>query len=1095
MEYGDYGLDAIRSTDGVAIKQRTRLHSRQWHLDFAGCASMALLVLVVWLPLFAEQPPSVSPSSSSHNGKSGGTAELSGRVTKSSGEPLAFASVTLRNIRSHREQGVSTATDGTFHFALLPAGEYWLLVRVAGYKAFSVPKLPLVNGDQAKANAVMEAGNESEVVLGSTTSVLSRVGTGLAGKSVSDLPENQRNFVNLVQVSGGANEGSTNNSASTSRPGAQHQSSAVSLGGQPETTNNSLIDGIDNNERINSEIALHPSVDGIEEVQVLASAYPAALGHAGGGVINVISKPGTEHLHGSLYEYFRNDLFDAYPFQFGAHNRKPELRQNQYGGSLGGPLLWPATYFFADYEGFRLVQGRAPVELTVPTAFEHAHPGDFTDVGGPLLRQMDAIGLAYFNLYPSPNVPGTINQFVSAASGSNISHIGDLRIDQRASDKDQFFGRFSYNRTFVFIPGQFPKVQEDGMSIQPGGSLTSFAGNMDDTATNVALGFTHVFRSQLALDLRTGYTYWSEVDTGLNPRVPANQGFGQPGINLPATSNGLAPINVLPAAPLGNDGYYRPINQNDNVFQYGAALGWDHGTHSTKFGASLIRRHWSNIGSGSGLGMWVVKDLPSLLQGQFLQVQREIDLVDSHYESWEPSAYVQDEWKALPPLTLNLGLRYDIFTPPTEIQNRMSNFDLSTGRLIVAGQKGVSDTAGVKTDYSGIQPRVGFNWKVLPSTTLSGGYGIVDFRPIDAFVYKAQPFIDSFGVCSSQTCPGGFTTLAAGLPTVNTPDVNNPSGVILGMRPADFHNSYMQQFNLGVERKFGQDTLRLFYVSDLGCHIARALDVNSPPPNTAVDPNILRPFYRTVPRLTSIIHSDTEASSSYNALQANFTHAYHNGLTTQVNYTWAHGLDNAGGGQAGFGALPALSSKLDYGNSSFDMRHRLVATVFYELPFGRHASGMKGMLTRSWQLNLAGVWATGLPFTIVNASDVSNTNPGASAADRPDQIGKALLNNPRVSRYFNTDAFVAQAPGTLGSERINQLYGPRNRRLDVSLFKNISIWNESTLQFRAEVFNITNTANFAAPASILGGANFGQLTQMTAGYAPREIQFALRLQF
>jgi hypothetical protein len=983
--------------------------------------------------------------------------------------------------------------NGDFRFSNLPAGEYSLQVVTPGYKTFSISRLPLVAEDQAKANAVMEPGNTTDVVTGSAASVVSRVGTALGGKSVSDLPENQRNFVNLVQVSGGANEGSTNNSASSSRPGAQHQSSAVSLGGQPETTNNSMIDGIDNNERINSEIALHPSVDAIDELQVSASAYPASLGHAGGGVINVVTKSGTDRFHGSLYEYFRNDLLDAYPFQFGARNRKPELRQNQFGGSLGGPIGHGGTYFFGDYEGFRLIQGRAPVELTVPTAYEHQHPGDFTDVGGPLLTQLDPAGLAYFKLYPLPNVPGSQNQFVSAASGSNISHIGDLRVDQHISEKDQFFSRFSYNRTFVYIPGQFPRVQEDGMTIDPGGSLSSFPGNMGDGAASAMLSYTHIFNTHLALDLKAGYTYWSEVDTGLNPNVAVNSGFGQPGINLPSTSNGLAPINILQAAPLGTDGYYRPINQADNVFQYGGALSWARGRHNIQFGTSLIRREWRNIGSGSGLGMWVVKDLPSLLQGQFLQVQREVDLANEHYQSWEPSAYAQDDWKIFPNLTLSLGMRYDIFTPPTEIRNRLSNFDRVTGKIIVAGQEGVSKTAGVRPDYTGIAPRFGFNWKLGSSTLVSGGYGVVSFRPIDTFVYKAQPFIDSFGVCSSLTCPGGFTSLAAGLPAVSKPDASNPSGVLMGMRPFAFHNSYMQQFNMGLEQKFGSNTVRLFYVGALGRHIARALDINSPPPNTAPDPNTLRPFYSTVPNLTSIVYLDTEASSSYNALQANFAHSYRNGLTAQFNYTWAHGLDDAAGG--GFGTVPALSYKLDYGNSSFDVRNRMVATVFYDLPFGKSATGFKGLLMRSWQINLAGVWATGLPFTVLNGSDVSNTNPGAYAADRPSQTSKATLNSPGVARFFNTDAFVAQAAGTLGNERSNQLYGPQNHRLDASIFKNISIGNEANLQFRAEIFNLTNTATFAPPAAVLGGANFGRLTQMTAGYAPREVQFAVRFQF
>jgi Carboxypeptidase regulatory-like domain/TonB dependent receptor len=1062
------------------------------------CIGLRRLLLVVLFaavlsPVFAAPAP-LPADRVPQQRKHAVTAELAGHIVTSSGEPFAGATASLENLDTHHEEQTKSTVDGIFRFTGLPAGEYRLQVTALGFKTFAVPQLPLVAGDAAKANAILVPGNAAEVVVGSDTSVTSRMGTNLAGKTVSDLPENQRNFVNLVQVSAGANEGSTNSAASASRPGAQHQSSAVSVGGQPETTNNSQIDGIDNNERINSEIVVHPSVEGIDTVQVLANAYPAAMGHAGGGVINVISKSGSNTLHGSVYEYFRNDIVDAFPYQFGAQNRKPELRQNQYGASLGGPLQRQKTYFFGDFEGFRLIQGRAPAEQTVPTAYEHEHPGDFTDAGGPLLTRLDPVGLAYFRLYPEPNVPGSTNQFVSGPSGSNNSTIADLRIDRKFSERDQFFSRFSYNRTLVYIPGQFPPVVEDGMTVQPGGSLSSFAGNMDDTGVNTVLDYSHVFRPTLILDLRAGYTFWSEADTSLNPNVAANQGFGQPNINLSSTANGLAPISMVQAAPLGTDGFYRPINQVDNTFQYGGSLAWSSHRHALDAGATLIRRQWSDLGSGASLGMWTVNDLPSLLQGQFLSVDREVDLDDPHYRTWEPSVYVQDTWKPAPALTLDFGLRYDYFAPVLELEDRMSNFDLMTGRIVLAGRDGVSQSAGVRTDRANFGPRIGLSLEVGRKTTLRAGYGIVYFRPLDDFVYQTQPFVYAFGVCSSQTCPSGYTTLAAGLPAPRTPDPTHPSGILWGLRSFGLHSSQMQQFNLGLERQIAGDTLRIFYVAALGQHIARAFpDLNAPPPNTSADPQALRPYYATVPEVTAMVYHDSEGSSSYNALQATLALASRKGLTAHLNYTLAHGLDNVSA--QGFGTVPSISSTLDYGNSSFDVRQRAVATAFYDLPFGKHASGTRGLMTRGWQVNLAGVWSTGLPFTVLNANDVSNTYPGASAADRPDRIANPALRHPTVTRYFNTDAFQAQAPGTLGTERSNQLYGPPSKHLDGSLFKNISLHKEAALQLRLEVFNLMNTANFASPAAVLGGANFGQLTQMTAGYAPREIQFAARVQF
>lgn len=1019
--------------------------------------------------------------------------ELAGRVHGPTGVPVAGAIVAMENVITHQQQKTESLADGSFDLRRLVVGEYRLTATAAGYKTFVIQQLPLVAGDKATANIAMQPGNPSETLLGSARSIVSRAGTALAGKSVSDLPENQRNFVNIVQVSSGATEGSTNTAASGSRPGAQHQSSAVSVGGQSEMTNNSLIDGMDNNERINAAIVVHPSVESIANVEVQANAYSAAMGGAGGGVMNVISKAGGEKIHGSIYEFFRNDILDASPYQFGAQNPKPRLRQNQFGGSIGGPL-GKNLRFFTDYEGFRLVQGYAPTALTVPTAYQHDHPGDFTDVGGPLLSQLDPVGLAYFRLYPLPNVASSSSQFVNAPSGSNLSHAWDGRLDRQVIGGDTIFARTSYNLAHLYIPSQLPSVQVAGHSVNPGGTGNGLPGSVTDVGINTALGYSHTIRPNLLLKFLAGYTFWNEIRTGLNPDVPVNQLFGQPNINLPLTSNGLAPVQVVQASSLGADGYYNFANQLDNVFQYGGSATWNHHAHNISAGSLLIRRQWTNFGSGAGLGQWTVQDLPSLLQGKFSQVYREVDLVVPHFRLWDFDAYVQDEWKVLPQLTLSLGGRYDLMTQPTEAKNQIGNINLSNGRIILAGQPGVSSSANVRTDYSNMAPRLGFSWEMHSGTRLSGGYGLVYFRPVSYFVFATQPFIYTFGVCSSQTCPAAYNTLTKGLPIPAAPDITNPSGVEPDTRAFSLHASAMHQFNVGIERQFAGSTLSIFYASAIGQHVGRTFnDINAPPPNTSATPNVLRPLYDKAPNLTVVKYRDAGGYSSYNALQAKFSHVSNHGVTVNANYTYAHALDNVSTG--GFGTVPSQSSTLDYGNSNIDVRHRIAATVFYSLPFGEHSQGIRRIVTRGWQANLAGVWSTGLPFTVLNATNISNTNPGASGADRPNQIANPKLPHPTVKAFFDTAAFLAQAPGTLGNERGNQIYGPPVRHLDFSVFKTFTLSRETSLQIRGEIFNVTNTSSFASPNAILGGANFGQLTQLTGGYTPREIQFATRLSF
>jgi hypothetical protein len=338
------------------------------------------------------------------------------------------------------------------------------------------------------------------------------------------------------------------------------------------------------------------------------------------------------------------------------------------------------------------------------------------------------------------------------------------------------------------------------------------------------------------------------------------------------------------------------------------------------------------------------------------------------------------------------------------------------------------------------------------------------------------------------------------LPQVSTPDYANPSGNLSNMRAKDLKNIYMEQFNLGIDHSIGKfDSVQASYVGSLGRHLTQQFpDLNAPAPNKADNPNILRPYYSVDPKLTSIGYTASGGNSSYNALQASYAHSSKYGVSANLRYTLAHGLDNArpwNRDSSGFGTVVSKAGTIDYGNSTFDVRQHLVATVKYELPFGKTAIGARRIVEKGWQFNVMEIWGTGLPFTILNAKDVSGTNPTASAADRPDVVGNPNLSNKGVKRFFNTDAFHAQKAGELGNERRNQYYGPHSRHVDVSLFKNFQLPREMTMQFRTECFNLTNTANFASPASTLDGANFGQLTQITNGYTPREIQFALRMQF
>jgi hypothetical protein len=736
--------------------------------------------------------------------------------------------------------------------------------------------------------------------------------------------------------------------------------------------------------------------------------------------------------------------------------------------------------------------------------WEHNHPGDFSDIGKGVVTSIDPIALQYFKLFPIPN-SGT-STYVSAPAGINFSRSIDSRVDTSLSKADKMFVRLSYGNTYIHTLGGFPDVTENGIDIQPGGSVSAYAGQSKTAVYNGMVAYTHTFTPNVALNLATGVMSSDGVSNDLNHGVDVNAAFGQPGVNVMGLS-GLAPVTIKNAAALGDGGYNRPSATATMSYTYKGDLSWQLGKHELQFGVRDLRRDWRTYMSSSSLGYWIFNNLQDLLSGTFYSVSRQIQLIDPHYSFWETEEYVQDNWRVTKDLTVNVGARYNVFTPPSEIKNQLANFDVATGAIIIAGQNGVSKTANVNADHTGFSPRLGAILDLNKATTLRGAFGIVTWVPSQSGSYENIPYAYSLNTCSSggannvPVCSAGNTQFSEGLPTVAAQNPSNPSGTLTGTRSKNFSNIALYQFNLGLDHSFGNyDTAKVTYVGSLGRHITRIFpDLNAPPPNTASNPNTLRPYYSVDPNLTTVGYSDSEGSSSYNSLQANFAHRARYGLTLVVNYALAHGLDNARPytlDTTGYGTDVSKTKIIDYGNSTFDIRHRLTSTIAWNVPLGQNSRGVKALAEKGWVFNVLGVWGTNLPFTVLDVNDVSNTNPGATGAERPNQIGNPdLASHKSVHEFFNTAAFAAQTTGTLGNERRNQLYGPHSRHADVSLFKNFTIHESINGQFRTEAFNVTNTANFANPNAQLGNGKFGQLTNLTGSYVPREIQFALRIQF
>lgn len=1030
------------------------------------------------------------------------TADVLGTVTDQSGAVVAGATVTLENLGTHESQTTVSTTAGQYLFNLVQSGHYAIEVEAKGFKKSVVPEVTLAAGDRVRINAQMDTGSVVESVdVNATSPALqtdsSSVGIAITEKAVQDLPLNGRNFVQLAQLTPGANEGPAGALSSGSRPDDRRQSSAISVNGQSDSLNSELIDGTDNNERMIATIGVRPSIDSISEFRVETNLYTAEVGRTAGAVINIITKSGTNNVHGTAYDFVRNTALNARNY-FATTGPKPYYNQNQFGGSVGGPIRKNKSFFFGDYEGYRISQGITSL-LTVPTLYEEKNPGDFTDIGGVKVASstLSPIALQYFALYPAPNLPGAVNNFNSTSDKSQNSNTYDARVDQTLSEKDSIFARFTLNDVNTTLTGPLPVV--DG--IAPGGNISAFDGTSSDFAANGQVNYVRALRQNLLLELRTAYTRINNASFPLNYGTDVSQQFGLPGYNLSQFNSGLAVMYATGYATLGED-VDLPLRHLDNTYQYNGSIVWSHGAHIIKAGGSLIRRQSDEtINFRPGFFVFAALNgkpggaMQYFLQGVPYQVTRVTQLFSPGFRTWEPSGYVQDDWRATKSLTLNLGVRYDVFTPFTESHGRLSNFDPATASILVAGQNGVSSTANVSTDYRAIAPRLGFAESLSHGLVVRGGFGM-SFFPSNYTAFAQllnAPYVSTYGPVTYGTPQ--YQPLSAGLPATLAPQsVTNPSGSLTSI-PHDFRNSYLEQFNLIVQKELRSNVFSLGYVGELGRRLGEPINnIDAPPPSTASNINLLRPYYAQIPNVTAISNVATEGISGYHALQATFERRLGHGLSINSNFTYAHGLNDVQNISAGSGGayalLPNQIRSYDYGNSDLDQRYRFVFQGTYQIPTLNRSNHLARAVLGGWQVNAIDVWGTGFPFTVFDGTAQINT--GVST-DRPDAIGTGKLAHRTVTEWFDPTQFVPQTKGTAGDVGRNTLYGPNQRHLDLSLFREFAATERFHVQLRAEAFDVLNTPNFAAPASSIRVAGVGSISSTTLD--PREFQFAAKLLF
>jgi hypothetical protein len=699
------------------------------------------------------------------------TADIVGTVTDATGAVVPNADITLTNLGTNEKRTAQSNGSGDYNFTLLPVGHYTITVKVKGFQEAITKDLSVEAGDRARNDIHLQTGAETTIIeVTATTPLLqadsATVSSTVTARAVQDLPLNGRNFVQLVATVPGANQGSGNSLSSGGRPDDRRNNAAgLSVNGQDESLNNWVVDGIDDNERVIGSIGVKPNIEGIQEITVQTNSYAPEAGRTAGGVINIVTRSGSNQFHGSVYEYFRNDIFDGRNF-FQNTGNKPELRQNQYGASIGGPIFRDKTFFYFDYEGFRQVSGTTDTGTTVTqdeyndihslngqspltllstaNGTAQAHAGSIPATGGPV--PINPIALNYLMLLPAPTSSGLASNYTISPNKTQNYNTYDARIDHKLNDRNLLFARFSYNTVDTFTPPAFGTQN----GIQVSGGRYNFDGPATDIAQQYELGYTHIFTPNLLMDLRAGFTRINNLSLPLNYGIGIDQKIGFPAAmtNFSPFADSLTPVSIGPFGDVG-DGAYVPLQDIDNTFQYAGTVSWTKGSHNIKIGAGLMRRQARNVQSASAVGAFGFNlttdsnadqktqqdhQIASALLGAYNNQTRNFNITPPDYRGWEPSFFAQDSWKITSKLTFIYGARYEIFTPFTEAHNHISNYDFmealtspaiaTSSALKIAGVNGVSATAGIPTQYNNVGPRVGFAYSARPSTVIRGGYGI-----------------------------------------------------------------------------------------------------------------------------------------------------------------------------------------------------------------------------------------------------------------------------------------------------------------------------------------------------------------------------------
>ena len=1066
-----------------------------------------------------------------HGEALGQTAHVSGRITDATSAVLPGAVVTVTNTATGTSREATANERGFYTVPFMPPGTYSITARMAGFQPAIRDELVLSVDEAAGIDFTLEIGALRETVQVADTASLAHredpsIGQVIGQPTIVDLPLNGRNYTQLIFLSPGA----------VPNPGARLRSEGGNLNGNRTLQNRFLIDGLDNNNYLfgaggGSAQAIRPSVDAIQEFKVETANYGAQHGSAAGGVVSVVIKSGANTFRGSAFEFFRDESLESNDFfaERGGLD-KPPLRYNQFGGTLGGPIVHDRAFFFASYQGTRELRTYTAT-VTVPTP--EMVRGVFGDVPiyDPLnvvngARQpfpdntipperMDPVGQRIAQLFPPPNRPGAVDNFVGTVPRSDDRDQIDARVDYQINARSHVFARYSRSTQAVEQGSLFGPPGNGNPNVAALGSFSQLPLVVSNAASSLVIGQTQVLSAAVVNEFRAGYSA-----NRADQRSPATRSlvdeFGIKGIPPEPNLTGLPFFDIAGFAALG-DRSLSPYRPNARVVQVSDSLSWAHGPHVLKVGGEIRLRENAveNLLQGRGEftftgqftsqtpGQITGSGLADLLLGQ-TSVARLSTPISGEFRDHYYAAYVSDAWKVAPGVALNLGLRYEVQTPMWELRNRMASFDADPrsatfGTLVPARDGDLRARTFSDVDQDNIAPRLGVTWQVNPKTALRAAYGLfyggLGYQAATSSGLANVPYFVRVAVRSASTSQRSSLVLADGFRA----DALEPGKVLspdaIAVAP-ELPLGQVHQWHLGIERQLGWSTaVTMAYVGSASSHLPGFISVNAPVPGPS-PVQARRPF----PAFGEITQASNFVEASYHSLQASVERRVAHGLALLSSYTWSHAIDNSNDGADTAASTPPQNPNdigAEKASALFDVRHRFTASIIWESPVGQDSVARGRSRAARWLLGgwrLAGIFVaqSGYPLTptILPNSSISTTPL------RPDCLGDGNLSRSErtIDRWFDLTAFHTPAPFTFGNCGRNVLRGPGFVNLDLLVGRDFRVSGDKRIGLRLEVFNVANAVHLGPPNTVIDEPEqAGRITSTQA--PPRQAQLGLRFDF